>query len=62
MKMDSLERIRDKSIPTTIPCPDSKPTHPKGRAALTFYIINQRWMAKASLEGIRDNYIPTTIP
>ena len=58
----SLEGMRDKSIPTTIPCPDSKPSNQRARAALTVYIIVRRRMAMDSLEGIRDKSIPTTIP
>jgi len=62
MAMESLKGIRDKSIPTTIPCPDSKPSHQPARAALTSFIINRRHMAMDSLEVIRDKSIPTTIP
>ena len=60
MVMDSLKRIRDKSIPTTIPCPDSLPSYQRTRAALTIYIINRRRMAMDSLQRIKDKTIPTT--
>ena len=62
MIIDSLERIRDKSIPPAIPCPDSYPSYQWTRAALTVYIINRRRMAMDSVEQIRDQSIPTTIP
>ena len=52
MAKASLKRIRYKSIPKRIPCPDSKPS------ALTVYIIIRRRMAMDSLEGMRDQSIP----
>ena len=55
--MESLERMRDKSIPTTIPFPDSQPSYQRTRAALTHYIINRKQKAMEILEGIRDKYI-----
>jgi len=60
MAKASIKRIRDKSIPTTIPCPDSKPSYKQARAALTVYIIIRRRMAMDSLEGMRDKSIPKT--
>ena len=62
MAIDSLEGMRDKSIPTTIPYPDSEPSYQCTRAALTDYIINRRRMAMDSLEGMRDISIPAISP
>ena len=50
--------MRKKSIPTTIPCPDSLPSYLPARAALTSYIINRRWVPINRLERMRDKSIP----
>ena len=58
----NTDGMSDKSIPTTIPCHDSKPSCQWTRAALTAYIINRRWVAMESLEQIRDKAIPKAVP
>ena len=57
MAMDSRERMRNKSIPTTIPCRNSPPSYQRAGAALTSYIINRRGMAMDSLQRMRDKSI-----
>ena len=60
--MDNLQRIRDTSISTTIPCPDSQSSYQWTRAALTPSYINRRRMAMENFQRIRETPISTTIP